>query len=449
MTPNNPTTRPQRQLSHGERCDALSRSERRLLIAARVLAIAIVFAGASFPLLAEEATPEPPKYRVVFREPTVDVAQVVLPTETNQRIQLQYVGMMAFGLTIDNQKMLCCGAGAIRTVFKIDEKIVHPNVPAVGVQGGMVVQGGVIVQGGIVGPNGFQQGKPLPPDRNGKVRPGMQSSFVSDGIHITQYLEVVPSEAAKGAAKRPLDNMLIRYVFENKGNQVRKVGTRVRIDTMCGNNDGALFAAPTKPGEILNGIALEGKTLPEWVRIMEVPNLQNPGFHGHFTLKLKGNRIGPDKFVCTAHAGGDNGWDAPIVQSNGDSDCILYWTPRELRPGQKMEMAYAYGQGIASLPESEGRLKVSLGGNFEPGKVFNVQAFVEDPGAGQTLSLELPEGMSLLDGPPTQPAAPPVETQSTSTVLWRGRAERPGDFTIRVRSSNGVTESRTVSIVRE
>ena len=30
--------------------------------------------------------------------------------------------------------------------------------------------------------------------------------------------------------------------------------TRVRIDTMCGNNDGALFAAPTRPGEILNGV---------------------------------------------------------------------------------------------------------------------------------------------------------------------------------------------------
>jgi hypothetical protein len=360
--------------------------------------------------------------RVTFQEPKVEVAEIVRPVDTNQRIQFQYVGMMSFGLTVD-QKYLCCGAGAIRTNFKIDNAIVYPN-------------------------NVGNQAKALTPDRFGRVRPGMEASLVSGSIHITQRLEVIPSKPAPGQPKRPLDNMLIRYIIENKDTKPHTVGTRVRIDTMCGNNDGALFAAPTRPGEILNGVELSGKTLPDYVQILEVPNLKAPGFNGHFTLKLPGNRITPDRFLCTSHAVGDNGWDAAPIAANGDSDCVLFWTPRVIRPGEKVEMAYAYGQGIASLPESEGRLKVSLGGNFEPGKIFTVQAFVEEPVLGQALTLELPPGMTLVEGSPTQPAAPPSDAQGASATLWKGRVDRLGEFVIRVRSSNGMTETRTINVAR-
>src|SRR5262249_23506496 len=147
-----------------------------------------------------------------------------------------------------DQKMLCCGAGAIRTNFKIDDAIIHPN-------------------------NVGAQVKPLPADRSGRVRPGMQTSLIVGNVHITQSLEVIPSKPA-GETKRQLDNLLIRYIIENKDAKPHTVGTRVRIDTMCGNNDGALFAAPTRPGEILNGTELSGKTLPDYVQILEVPNLK-------------------------------------------------------------------------------------------------------------------------------------------------------------------------------
>jgi hypothetical protein len=361
--------------------------------------------------------------RVTFHEPKTDVADVVLPVEAKQRIQFSYVGMMGFGLTIDQQKWLCCGAGAIRTNFKIDDAIVHPN-------------------------NVGNKALVLPADRVGRIRPGMQTSFAVGNVHITQILEVIPSKPAPGQVKRSLDNMLIRYVIENKDTKPHTVGTRVRIDTMCGNNDGALFAAPTRPGEILNGTELSGKTLPEYVQIMEVPNLKAPGFNGHFTLKLPGNRIGPDRFLCTSHLGGDNGWDAAPIAANGDSDCVIYWTPRAIRAGEKVEMAYAYGQGIASLPDSEGRLKISLGGNFEPGKLFTVHAFVEEPVLGQTLSLDLPEGMTLVEGTPTQPATPPTDAQATAATFWKGRVDRLGKFAVRIRSSNGVTETRTITVAR-
>jgi hypothetical protein len=362
--------------------------------------------------------------RVTFHEPTTDIAAAVaLPVEPIQRIQYQYVGTMAFGLTIDQQKWLCCGPGAIRTTFKVDNTIVFPNVVGVKPQ-------------------------PLPPDAFGRVRPGLQTSLAVGNVHITQVLEVIPSKPAPGQLKRPLDNMLIRYVIENKDAKPHAVGTRVRIDTMCNNNDGALFAAPTRPGEILNGVELVGTTLPDYVQILEVPNLKAPGFTGHFTLKMTGNRIGPDRFQATSHQAGDNGWDSMAIASNGDSDCVLFWSPRVLAPGQKMEMAYAYGQGIASLPDAEGQLRVSLGGNFAPGRLFTVRAFVEEPLLGQTLSLELPAGMTLVEGSATQPAAPPDHSQGAAVVLWRGRVDGLGDFVLRIRSSNGVTQTRKVSVTR-
>src|SRR5690349_3993184 len=87
------------------------------------------YAG-GLPLLALTAVLAAPngEFTVTFHDPKTDVAAIVLPVETNQRIQLQYVGMMGFGLTVDG-KMLCCGAGAIRTNFKIDDAIIFPNNP--------------------------------------------------------------------------------------------------------------------------------------------------------------------------------------------------------------------------------------------------------------------------------------------------------------------------------
>lgn len=377
-------------------------------------------------------------FAVTFRESRSDPANLVAPLDPTPHIHYQYVGAMAFGLTLNQgaaapgagglQRVLigganlCCGAGAIRTTFKIDDRVWHPNVPGMG--------------------------QPLPPDKTGRARMGLQAVFIPDGVHITQVLEIVPSKAAPGQ-KRQLDTVLIRYVIENKSGRPRKVGTRVRIDTMCGNNDGALFAAPTRPGELLDGTELAGKTLPEYVQILERPNLKDPGLVGHFSLKQSGGRIGPDRFLCTAHGGvADNGWDAGLFQANGDSDAILYWSQRELKVGEKIEMAYAYGRGIAVLPESEGRIRVTLGGSFEPGKLFTVQAIVEEPISGQTLSLELPSGMTLVEGPPLQPVVTSAAHLATGMVLWKGRVERVGEFPMRIRSSNGLSETRTVTVTK-
>ena len=78
-------------------------------------------------------------------------------------------------------------------------------------------------------------------------------------------------------------------------------------------------------------------------------------------------------------------------------------------------------------------VELALGGSFAPGKVFTVTAYVSDPAPGQSLALELPAGMALVDGQEIQAVpAPPAEGNPVSLVYWRARVLRPGEFPVRV-----------------
>jgi hypothetical protein len=260
-------------------------------------------------------------------------------------------------------------------------------------------------------------------------------------------MELHPSKAKKAGTKRLLNNVLITYLVENKGNQNATFGLRTYMDTYVIDNDGCQFAAPvTHPKRILDGMVLEGKTLPPYVQILQRPNLDNPGYVAHLTLNLGSKIEKANKVVLTRHGAGFGGWDMPAMASMGDSGMGIFWAIKDIKPGTKRELGYVYGEGIAVAPESEGRFVVGLGGSFEPGKVFTISATVADPALGQTLTLELPAGMERLEGKEVQPIAPLTDDQEYGTVLWKCRVMRPGDHTIRLRSSTGVTQSKIVSV---
>jgi hypothetical protein len=140
-----------------------------------------------------------------------------------------------------------------------------------------------------------------------------------------------------------------------------------------------------------------------------------------------------------------NLWDIRAIPAMGDSAMAMYWDKRTLQPGSKRELAYSYGQGIASNPENEGKVEVALGGSFEPGKLFNVTAYVEDPAPGQTLTLELPAGMERMEGKELQPVPAPA-AEGNSIVMWKARVCRTGEYALRVRSSTGVTQTKVITI---
>lgn len=288
---------------------------------------------------------------------------------------------------------------------------------------------------------------PLKKGPNNKARDGFMTVWVKGDIRITQTIELHPSKAKAAGQKRLMNNVLITYTVENKGNKDANVGVRVYMDTYVVTNDGCLFAAPvTHPGKILDGVVLEGKTLPPYLQMLQTPNLQAPGYVSHLTLNVGSKYEKMSKLVCTRHGSGFNTWDMPANQAMFDSAVGMFWPVKELKAGGKREIAYVYGEGIAVSPESEGQFEFGLGGSFEPGKTCTISAVVGDPAVGQTLTLELPAGMERVEGKAVQPVGALAEDQSYSTVLWKARVLKPGEHTIRIRSSTGVTQTKIVSV---
>jgi hypothetical protein len=220
------------------------------------------------------------------------------------------------------------------------------------------------------------------------------------------------------------------------------------IDTYIISNDGAIFAAPTHPNKLLDGVEFKDKLVPEYVQVLERPNLKDPGFVAHLTLSLGAGIEKANRLVLTRHGAFVNNWEMQAMASMGDSALGMFWDPKEIKAGAKRDMAYAYGQGIATSPESEGRFNLVLGGSFEPGKLFTIAAMINDPAPGQTLSLDLPPGMERLEGRQIQPVPSVMGEQTQTMVLWKARVTRLGQFPVRVRSSTGVTQTRVITISR-
>jgi hypothetical protein len=290
---------------------------------------------------------------------------------------------------------------------------------------------------------------PLPRRPGGKARDGVYSVYVYNNVRITQTVEVVPSKPGARApgGKRRLDAVVVRYRMENKDTRAHQVGARVNMDTFWVDNDGCLFAAPNHPGKILDGVELKAKTVPEYLQVLQRPDLKNPGDVAHFTFALGSKVEPPTRVILTRLGSWFDAWNMRPTPAMGDSAMGMYWDPKDLAPGAKREAAYAYGQGVATNPENEGTVRAVLSGSFEPGKRFTVSAYVADPLPGQSLTLELPAGMELVEGKEVQPVPPPGEDGS-ALVTWQARVQRLGEFPLRVRSSNGVTYTKRIRVAR-
>jgi hypothetical protein len=290
--------------------------------------------------------------------------------------------------------------------------------------------------------------RPLPRGGGRRNLEGFTSAADFGDVRVTATFTVVPTKPAARGAKRQLDAVLMHYTFENKGKESHRIGMRAYMDVFIVDNDGALFAAPTLPGKILDGTVLKGKLVPPYLELLQRPNLANPGYVAHLTLDLGGRMERPDYVVLSRFAVGLGAWEMAAVQAMGDSALGVFWEPKAVKPGGKREIAYAYGKGIATKAEDEGQVDLALGGSFEPGKLFNVTAYVTDPVQGQWLTLELPEGMALVEGRETQPVPEAQGNEAASLVQWRARVLRPGRFNVRVRSSTGLTQGRLVTVAR-
>jgi hypothetical protein len=370
--------------------------------------------------------------KVVVKDGKSVLEEASLPVDPTPRIVVGHFpgGGFNFGLSVDNQRICCSPQGSIWIQARIDGQILFL---------GQDPQRG----GGAVNP------KPLPAGPFNKKRLGQIWTWQYQDLVFTQIVEIVPSKPTTGKVtpgqKRRLDTARISYLVENKGKKARKIELRQGIDTLIVNNDGCLFASPTHhKGKILNGVELKDKGFPDFLHVLEKPDLNNPGFVATMTFKMGGKAQSPNRIVLT-QLGQFNAWEVPAVQA-GDSACAIYWAPHDLQPNTKREFAWGYGGGYASNPDNDATVSLALGGSFEPKKSFTITAYVDDPMPDQTLTLELPAGMERLEGKEVQAVPNPTATTATSVVMWKARVLRPGNYEVKVRSSSGVTQSKHISI---
>jgi hypothetical protein len=292
-------------------------------------------------------------------------------------------------------------------------------------------------------------------DPNRKTYGGSKSTWVSGKFVCTQILELVPSKQpvmVNGQPKLVLDTVLVRYIIENRDTKNMKVALRTQIDTLIGNNDGVPFTVPGLRGLVTNfaDFPTHGP-IPDFIQALENPDLQNPGTVAHFSFKL-GDKIEPPDRISLTHWPGGNypKWDVELVPLGGDSAVVLYWNDKVLKPGEKRVVGYAYGLGSVSSTEPGSKLGITLGGNFDPGEVFSVTAYVQNPANGQTVKLELPRGLERSEGDEMQTVPPPgAGSNNTSIVTWKVKVLQTGTFPLKVVSSNGASQSKTISIARQ
>ena len=295
----------------------------------------------------------------------------------------------------------------------------------------------------------------------GHERQGLRSVWVWDRerVAVTQHVEIV-----RGDQTRLLDTCLVRYTIENEDARPHRVGLRFLLDTWIGANDGVPFTVPGVEGLCERALSLEGGEVPAFIQALEREQLQNPGTIAHLRLRLGGTAEPPSRVTLGAwpdpaleeRAGEKRaraqltGWDVPVLPiktlDTPDSAVAIYWDEQLLMPGRRREVGFTYGLvGIASS-EGKGQLALTVGGSFAVGGEFLVTAYVSRPLPKQTVTLSLPEGLSIVAGAPTQ-QVPAARAGQNSAMSWKIRSVgAEGKYTLRVSSSTGVAQTQPVTI---
>jgi Ca-activated chloride channel family protein len=136
------------------------------------------------------------------------------------------------------------------------------------------------------------------------------------------------------------------------------------IDSAIGDpeNDGVPFRYAGGSALITTCKDFPEGAVPEWVEALEKPNGKDPGTITVMTLKVGEGLEAPSRASVTRWSRAALAeWEIPVESfseegARKDSSLVLYWMPKELKPGQKRLLGYAYGtQDVPSdlLPKTK------------------------------------------------------------------------------------------------
>src|SRR5262249_44822338 len=155
-------------------------------------------------------------------------------------------------------------------------------------------------------------------------------------------------------------------------------------DTFIGGRDGVPFAVPGLMWPCDTTCDRQGADVPDFLQALEADDLTRPGTVAHLSLRMSRRLEAPgrvtlgawpdDSLKARAPAAQANltRWDVPLasLRETKDSAVTLYWPEKELAPGARRRLGFAYGLGVLAADKGQGRLALAVGGVFAPGGVF-------------------------------------------------------------------------------
>lgn len=270
------------------------------------------------------------------------------------------------------------------------------------------------------------------------------SEFVYGGVKVTRKLKEIP-----GAVSRRMDAVRATYIIENTDVRDHLVALRVMLDTLIGDNDGVPFIVPGTEGIVTSPVVYQSGSIPDFVRALERPNLQNPGVIVDIGLRTESGVESPHEVVLSHWPGSNAAWDYDRQRGFGKDTAVgLYYVKRTMKPGDKRVMSYTYGLGsISSTRSQNARISLTAGGPFKAGGKFWLVALVQNPKAGQEVSLQLPAGISLATNEKLKKPVPPSESYSQISWLLNVAPRATGQAELKAKlSPDNAEESQTIDI---
>ncbi|WP_144440389.1 hypothetical protein [Limnochorda pilosa] len=271
-------------------------------------------------------------------------------------------------------------------------------------------------------------------------------------LEVTQTLSF-----ARSLTTGLMDTVRIAYHVENTDSRPHRVGLRIMLDTMLGENDGAPFRVAERA--ITTDTPLVGAEIPEFWQAFD--DLGNPQVMAQGTLRHPGEAPPERVYMSNWGSLADGAWSFDFQAGRDftrkgefdlDSAIALFWDPKELAAGEGRDYVTYYGLGGIDI--APGQLSLGLTsakeieGSQDQPRPFTVVAYVQNTGAGDALNVvaELipPREFQVVGGEAeARRSLGNLPSGGTGQVRWE--LEVPpgtvGTFTYRVRVSATNAES--------
>jgi len=287
-------------------------------------------------------------------------------------------------------------------------------------------------------------------DRNGAKGRAWQSVMEVEftQVRITQTVEIVVGEQT-----RLYDTALVTYQITNRDKNPHTVGLRTMLDTYIGANDGVPFFIPPiegYPARFVDKLEIfPQKAIPEYVMALENGDLNDPqATAAVLGLKIKNAEPIEKMVICRWPDNSEARWDWKYTAMDEpagrekDSCVALYWAQVNMKPGEQRTLAFTYGLGrmgdddVGGKIARNGKMRLFVAPRIMEKKPFTVTAYVKSTDANQTVTIKLPQGLTLVAGEKAERSIGKIGPQGFATVTWRVVAPKAGEYKVQTDAPN-------------